>query len=89
MAWLMALVEDEIDGVGKETPVKRFRFSRRVGSNDSFDSVSERELSVRDMGKSLTGEANLLFRGNSLLTQALDFHMRRVGKEYLEEVLYR
>jgi hypothetical protein len=87
-AWLMALVEDEIDGVGKETPVKRFRFSRRVGSNDSFDSVSERELSVRDMGKSLTGEANLLFRGNSLLTQALDFHMRRVGKEYLEEVLY-
>lgn len=88
MAWLMALVEDEIDGVGKETPVKRFRFSRRVGSNDSFDSVSERELSVRDMGKSLTGEANLLFRGNSLLTQALDFHMRRVGKEYLEEVLF-
>jgi hypothetical protein len=86
--WLMALVEDEIDGVGKETPVKRFRFSRRVGSNDSFDSVSERELSVRDMGKSLTGEANLLFRGNSLLTQALDFHMRRVGKEYLEEVLF-
>jgi hypothetical protein len=88
MTWLMALVEDEIDGIGKETPVKRFRFSRRVGSNDSFDSVSERELSVRDMGKSLTGEANLLFRGNSLLTQALDFHMRRVGKEYLEEVLY-
>jgi len=86
--WLMALVEDEIDGLGKETPVKRFRFSRRVGSNDSFDSVSERELSVRDMGKSLTGEANLLFRGNSLLTQALDFHMRRVGKEYLEEVLF-
>jgi len=87
-AWLMALVEDEIDGIGKETAVKRFRFSRRVGSNDSFDSVSERELSVRDMGKSLTGEANLLFRGNSLLTQALDFHMRRVGKEYLEEVLF-
>jgi hypothetical protein len=85
--WLMALVEDEIDGIGKETPVTRFRFSRRVGSNDSFDSVSEREQSVRDMGKSLTGEANLLFRGNTLLTQALDFHMRRVGKEYLEEVL--
>lgn len=86
--WLMALVEDEIDGIGKELPMKRFRFSRRVGSNDSFDSVSERELSVRDMGKSLTGEANLLFRGNSLLTQALDFHMRRVGKAYLEEVLF-
>lgn len=85
--WLMALVEDEIDGIGKEIPHTRLRFSRRVGSNDSFESASEREITVRDMGKSLTGEANLLFRGNSLLTQALDFHMRRLGKEYLEEVL--
>jgi hypothetical protein len=67
--------------------VGRFRFNRRVGSNDSFDSVGEREQTVRDMGKSLAGEANLLFRGNSLLTQSLDFHMRRLGKEYLEEVL--
>ncbi|KAB8295282.1 hypothetical protein EYC80_007190 [Monilinia laxa] len=47
----------------------------------------DREQSVRDMGKSLNTEANLLFRGNSLLTQALDFHMRRVGKEYLSEIL--
>lgn len=83
--WLMALVEDEIDGIGKEVPVHRYRWSRRIGSNES--SVSEREQSVRDMGKSLQGEANLLFRGNSLLTQALDCHMRRLGKEYLEDVL--
>jgi GTPase-activator protein for Ras-like GTPase len=85
--WLTALVEDEIDGVGKETQVRRLRWSRRIGSNESFHSVSDREQSVRDMGKSLQGEANLLFRGNSLLTQALDFHMRRLGKEYLEDVL--
>ena len=85
--WLMTLVEDEIDGIGKETPVRRVRWSRRIGSNESFNSNSEREREVRDMGKSLQGEANLLFRGNSLLTQALDFHMRRLGKEYLEEVL--
>jgi hypothetical protein len=85
--WLTALVEDEIDGVGKETPVRRLRWSRRIGSNESFHSVSDREQSVRDMGKSLQGEANLLFRGNSLLTQALDFHMRRLGKEYLDDVL--
>ena len=85
--WLKALVEDEIDGIGKETPVHRVpRWSRRVGSNESLSSL-DRELSVRDMGKSLQGEANLLFRGNSLLTQALDFHMRRLGKEFLEEVL--
>jgi hypothetical protein len=85
--WLMALVEDEIDGIGKEAPVRRVRWSRRIGSNESFNSNIEREQTVRDMGKSLQGEANLLFRGNSLLTQALDFHMRRLGKEYLEEVL--
>jgi hypothetical protein len=83
--WLMALVEEEIDGIGKEVPTHRVRWSRRIGSNES--SVSEREQTVRDMGKSLQGEANLLFRGNSLLTQALDYHMRRLGKEYLEEVL--
>ncbi|KAL5321921.1 hypothetical protein ACEPPN_009885 [Leptodophora sp. 'Broadleaf-Isolate-01'] len=85
--WLSALVEDEIDGLGKEMPNRRLRWSRRIGSNESFASVSDREQTVRDMGKSLQGEANLLFRGNSLLTQALDFHMRRLGKEYLEDVL--
>jgi hypothetical protein len=85
--WLMTLVEDEIDGVGKDTPVSRLRWSRRIGSNESFNSVSDREQTVRDIGKSLQGEANLLFRGNSLFTQAMDFHMRRLGKEYLEDVL--
>jgi hypothetical protein len=83
--WLLSLVEEEIDGITKEIPVNRIRWSRRVSSNEA--AVSERELSVRDMGKSLQGEANLLFRGNSLLTQALDFHMKRLGNEYLEEVL--
>jgi hypothetical protein len=85
--WLKTLVEDEIDGIGKETLVHRLpRWSRRVGSNESLSSL-DREFSVRDLGKSLQGEANLLFRGNSLLTQSLDFHMRRLGKEFLEDVL--
>lgn len=83
--WLMALVEDEIDSIQKELPAPRARFSRRLNSNES--SISEREQSIRELNKSLHGEANLLFRGNSLLTQALDFHMRRLGKEYLEDVL--
>jgi hypothetical protein len=83
--WLRSLVEDEIDGIQKEIPAPRRGYTRRHNSNES--SVSEREQSVRDLSKSLHGEANLLFRGNSLLTQALDFHMRRLGKEYLEDVL--
>lgn len=85
--WLMSLVEDEIDGLHKETHISRLRYSRRIASNDSYESGIERELFLRDLGKSATVEANLLFRGNSLLTKALDLHMRRVGKEYLEETL--
>jgi hypothetical protein len=90
--WLMALVEDEIDGIHKETPISRLRYSRRIGSDASNDSLgtnahTDRELIVRDMNKNATLEANLLFRGNTLLTKSLDTHMRRVGKEYLEETL--
>ena len=86
-AWLMSLVEDEIDSVHRETPVSKFRYGRRIASNDSFESGVEREMFVRDLGKNASVEANLLFRGNSLLTKALDLHMRRLGKEYLEDTL--
>ncbi|KAI9163027.1 Inhibitory regulator protein BUD2/CLA2 [Paramyrothecium foliicola] len=85
--WIMALVEDEIDGIGSQASIGKYRFSSRLRSNESMESASEREMIVRDMSKSLAGEANLLFRGNSLLTQSLEFHMRRLGKEYIEEVL--
>ena len=86
--WLMSLVEDEIDNIHKETPTSKFRFGRnRIASNDSYESSIDREVFVRDLGKNATVEANLLFRGNSLLTKALDLHMRRLGKEYLEDTL--
>ncbi|KAF1809311.1 Rho GTPase activation protein, partial [Eremomyces bilateralis CBS 781.70] len=88
--WIMALVEEEVDGTVKETPVSRLRFARRMGSNESsenFGSTSEREQLVRDLGKNATLEANLLFRGNTLLTKSLDTHMKRLGKEYLDEIL--
>ena len=86
-AWLMSLVEDEIDSVHRETPVSKFRYGRRIASNDSLESGIEREMFLRDLGKNASVEANLLFRGNSLLTKALDLHMRRLGKEYLEDTL--
>lgn len=93
--WLMALIEEEIDGIHKETPISRLRYSRRIGSDASHDGLgspagpanADRELIVRDLNKSATVEANLLFRGNTLLTKSLDTHMRRVGKEYLEHSL--
>lgn len=85
--WISALVEDEIDGVHKESTANRLRYTTRIHSNDSRESGHDREVLVRDMGRTATVEANLLFRGNSLLTKALDFHMRRLGKEYLEETI--
>ena len=85
--WITSLVEDEIDGLHKRLPAPRYRYSRRIASNDSYDSNVDREVLLRDMGKNATQEANLLFRGNSLLTKSLDYHMRRLGKEYLEDTL--
>lgn len=92
--WLCALVEEEIDGTLKDSPASRLRFSKRLGSSDSnesalgtFGSSSDREVFVRDMGVNAKLEANLLFRGNTLLTKSLDLHMKRLGKEYLEETL--
>lgn len=85
--WISALVEDEIDGVHKESTVNRIRYNSRIQSNDSRELTQNRELIVRDLGRTATVEANLLFRGNSLLTKALDLHMRRLGKEYLEETI--
>ena len=77
--WLMALVEDEIDGLSKETPLSRIRYAR-MGSGEADN---QRDKVVRDMNKNAALEANLLFRGNTLLTKALDTHMRRVGGDYL------
>ncbi|KAJ5814734.1 hypothetical protein N7474_006511 [Penicillium riverlandense] len=85
--WISALIEDEIDGVQKESTANRLRYTTRIHSNDSREGCSDREVLVRDMGRTATVEANLLFRGNSLLTKALDLHMRRLGKEYLEETI--
>ncbi|CAI4212233.1 unnamed protein product [Parascedosporium putredinis] len=61
--WLMALVEDEIDGIGNQASIKSYRFSKRLRSSESLDSASDREQI------------------------SLEFHMRRLGKEYLEDVL--
>ncbi len=85
--WLLSLVEDEIDNVQKQTHHSRYRYGRRIASNDSFESGVERELIVREFGKSAVVEANQLFRGNTLLTKALDCHMKRLGHDYLEETL--
>lgn len=85
--WLTTLIEEEIDGIHRDTPPMRMRFSGRLQSSDSYETAEQREVLVRDLNRSANQEANLLFRGNSLVTKALDSHMRRLGGDYLERVL--
>lgn len=86
--WISNLIDEEIDGIYREQqPFSRARFSGRLHSNDSYDSVEQRELLVRDLNRSAITEVNQLFRGNSLVSKVLDSHMRRVGKDYLERTL--
>ncbi|KAL9011306.1 MAG: hypothetical protein Q9173_003835 [Seirophora scorigena] len=85
--WLLSLVEEEIDNVHKETHHSKYRYGRRIASNDFLESGMEREMILRDLGKTAVVEANQLFRGNTLLTKALDCHMKRLGHDYLEETL--
>lgn len=82
--WIMVLVEDEIDGLHQQAMANRTKYTK---PSEAFEKPGNRELLVRDLGKSATIEANLLFRGNTLLTKTLDAHMRRLGKEYLEETI--
>ena len=85
--WLQALIEEEIDGIGRDDGTQSLRYSNRKHPQESYESASEREMLVREVGRTATLEANLLFRGNSLLTYSLDAHCRRLGREYLEESL--
>lgn len=91
--WLMTLAEEEIDGIRKEKPTLQHRFQNSLSSNESKEHLpaygpnNERSEVVRDINRSAAAEANLLFRGNTLLSKALDIHMQRLGKDYLEETI--
>lgn len=69
----MALAEHEIDGLHKESTA-----AAALDNPDGAPAPTE--------ARSLA-DANTLFRGNSLLTKALDTYMKRLGREYLEETL--
>lgn len=85
--WLMALIEEEVDGLHRDREPSRWRYNKRVDSSDSHESGSERETHVRDFSRVAASEANLLFRGNTILTKSLDSYMRRLGKDYLEDTV--
>ena len=82
--WLRHLIRDEIYNARRHIR----RQSRTLASPDDplndpaiAKGPSENEVSSR------THEALVLFRGNTLLSRALDSYMRRVGQSYLETTL--
>ncbi|RPB24447.1 hypothetical protein L211DRAFT_164418 [Terfezia boudieri ATCC MYA-4762] len=80
--WLMSLAEEEIDGPYRDSPVHKLMIeSTNPECNDLSEGDNARAVKATLM------DANILFRGNSLLTKALDAHMRRLGREYLDETL--
>jgi hypothetical protein len=85
--WMIGLVDEEIDGIYRDSQPTRMRFSNRLHSNDSYESAENREVLVRDLSRTATMEANLLFRGNSILTKTLDAYMRRLGNDYLRNTI--
>jgi len=80
--WLMSLAEVEIDGSYRDSPVHKLMAE---SANPEGNDLSEGDH-VRP-AKATLMDANILFRGNSLLTKALDTHMQRLGREYLDETL--
>ncbi|KAF3940894.1 Neurofibromin [Dactylella cylindrospora] len=89
--WLMALTEAEIDGLYKENTIVKYNFPIPGVSTDMDLQLSLLEQPENapklDGAKRALMEANILFRGNSLLTKAVEAHMKRFGKEYMDETV--
>ena len=86
-AWLMHLAKTEIEGDQGIATVSRTKSSGQTEPNTPYDDTNEREQVPTETRKLVATDVNLLFRGNSLFTRSVDLYMRRIGREYLEEVL--
>ena len=86
--WLMLLAEGDIGAAYQSTATCRSSSRNRAGPDrSSYENIQDRELAAHELGKAMSNEVNLLFRGNSLLTRAVDYYMRLVGREFLEVTL--
>ncbi|KAF3932109.1 hypothetical protein ABW20_dc0106997 [Dactylellina cionopaga] len=88
--WLMMLAEAEIGGLYKNTPVVKHNFPiPGVSTNADIQQsqVKPDPKSQMDGAKRAQMEANLLFRGNSLLTKAVEAHLKGYGQDYMEETI--
>lgn len=53
----------------------------RTGTTENDSNGGRQPLSITPI------DINLLFRGNSLFTKSLDFHMKRIGAEFIQSTL--
>ncbi|GKZ50778.1 hypothetical protein AbraIFM66951_004143 [Aspergillus brasiliensis] len=83
--WLSALIEDEI-GELRVSTANRLR-DTMIYANSSCGLIREQEVFFHNIEHTAIVEVNFLLQDNSLLTEALKYHMRRLGKEYLEETI--
>ena len=86
--WLMLLAEGDIGAAYRSTATSRSSSRSRAGPDrSSSENVQDREPAAHELGKAMSNEVSLLFRGNSLLTRAVDYYMRLVAREFLEATL--
>ncbi|EWC48877.1 hypothetical protein DRE_00182 [Drechslerella stenobrocha 248] len=97
--WLAALAEAEIGGpvggaaaattaAATTTTTTAASASAAAADADAQQGQAKPEPQNKiDGQKRAQMEANILFRGNSLLTKAVEAHMQRFGKEYMDETI--
>ncbi|KAK6337568.1 hypothetical protein TWF730_002964 [Orbilia blumenaviensis] len=86
--WLMALAEADVSGIYKDGGQKALPNAGSSAEVDVQLNQANPDPSVKsDSTKRAQMEANILFRGNSLLTKAVEAHMARFGKEYMDETI--
>ncbi|KAK9390458.1 hypothetical protein V1515DRAFT_21417 [Lipomyces mesembrius] len=61
--------------------------SVQENSHEDFSQSRSSSANLASINSAAIADANLLFRGNSLLTKSLDAHMRRIGHDYLTATL--
>ncbi|KAK9492250.1 hypothetical protein V1508DRAFT_462431 [Lipomyces doorenjongii] len=81
--------DDSPEGVssGRVSPGTMTPTSGHENSHEDFPQSRSSSANLASINSAAIADANLLFRGNSLLTKSLDAHMRRIGNDYITATL--
>ncbi|KAK9361704.1 hypothetical protein V1504DRAFT_420520 [Lipomyces starkeyi] len=79
--------EGESSGSSTLSPGTMTPTSLHENSHENFPQSRSSSANLASINSAAIADANLLFRGNSLLTKSLDAHMRRIGHDYITATL--